>query len=46
MEDTLKKVGTELKKIKKGSRKSKKRKRNDSSDSDSSWSVGLDSTGE
>ena len=46
MEDTLKNVRTKLKKIKKGSCKSKKRKRNDSSESDSSWSVGLDSTGE
>ena len=47
MEDDLKKVRTELKNTKKGSRKSKKRKRDDSSESsNSSWSVRLDSTGE
>ena len=46
MEDDLKKVRTEIKKIKKGSCKPKKRKRDDLSESDSSWSVGLDSTGE
>ena len=46
MEANLKKVRTELKKIKKGSCKSKKHERDDLSESDSSWSVGLGSTGE
>ena len=46
MEDNLKKVKTELKKMKEVFCKSKKRERDDSSESDSSWSVGLDSTGE
>ena len=47
MEDNLKKVRTEIKKMKKCSCKSKKRKREDSSEeSNNSWSVGLGSTGE
>ena len=47
MEDNLKKVRTEIKKMKKSYRKSKKRERDDLSEtSNDSWSVGLGSTGE
>ena len=42
----MKKVKIELKKNKKGSCKLKTHKRESLSGSDSSWSVGLDSTGE